>query len=65
MKKQNEKSGKRYLEKLLEFHNDFLFLPERMKIEKVEKLKANLHDKTEYIIHMKNLQQALNYGLLS
>ena len=33
-----------------------------MKIEKVEKLVANLHDKTEYIIHMRNLQQALNDG---
>ena len=35
-----------------------------MKIEKVEKLVANLHDKTEYVIHMRNLQQALNHGLL-
>ena len=38
-----------YLEKLHEFHNDLPFLPERMKIEKYEKLVANLHDKTEYI----------------
>ena len=38
------------------------FLPERMKIEKVEKLAANLHDKTEYVIHMKNLKQSLNHG---
>ena len=34
-----------------------------MKIEKVEKLAANLHDKTEYVIHMRNLKQALNHGL--
>ena len=27
-------------------HNDLPCLPERMKIEKVEKLVANLHDKT-------------------
>ena len=33
-----------------------------MKIEKVEKLAANLHDKTEYVIHMKNLKQSLNHG---
>ena len=26
-----------------------------MNIEKVEKLVANLHDKTEYVIHIKNL----------
>ena len=33
-------------------------------MEKVEKLVANLHDKTEYIIHMRNLKQALNHGLV-
>ena len=27
------------------------FLPEKMKIGKVEKLATNLHDKTEYVIH--------------
>ena len=37
----------KYLEKLLEFHNGSPFLPERMKLEKVEKLVANFHDKTE------------------
>ena len=36
------------------------FLPERMKIEKVEKLVANLHEKTEYVIHVRNLKQPLN-----
>ena len=35
-----------------------------MKIKKVEKLVANLHDKTEYVIHIRNLKQALNYGLV-
>ena len=35
-----------------------------MKIEKVEKLGTNLHDKTEYVIHMRNLKQALNHGLI-
>ena len=35
-----------------------------MKIEKVEQLVANLHDKTEYVIHMTNLKQALNHGLV-
>ena len=50
-----------YLDKLYELHNDLPFLPERMKIEKVEKLVANLHDKTEYVIHIKNLKQALNH----
>ena len=34
-----------------------------MKVEKVEKLVANLHDKTEYVIHVRNLKHALNHGL--
>ena len=34
------------------------------KIEKVEKLVANLHGKTEYVIHIKNLKQALNHRLV-
>ena len=29
--------------------------------EKVEKLVANLHDKTEYVIHARNLKQALSW----
>ena len=45
-----------YLEKLYEFLNDLPFLIERMKIEKVEMLVATLHDKTEYIIHLRNLK---------
>ena len=53
-----------YLEKLYELHNDLPLLPERMKIEKVEKLVANLHHKTEYVIHIRNLKQALNHGLV-
>ena len=35
-----------------------------MKFERVEKLLSNLHDKTEYVIHIRNLKQALNYGLV-
>ena len=45
---------KKCLEKRHKFHNDLPFLPERMKIKKVEKLVANLHDKTEYVIHIRN-----------
>ena len=54
----------KYTKKLHEVHNDLPFLPERMNIEKVEKLVANLHDKTEYLIHIKDLKQALNHGLV-
>ena len=35
-----------------------------MKIEKVEKLATNLHDKTEYVMHKRILKQALNHGLV-
>ena len=35
-----------------------------MKIEKVKKLVTNLHDQTEYVIHKRNLKQALNHGLI-
>ena len=45
-----------YPEKLHELHNDLPFLPERMKIEKVEKLATNLDDKTEYVILIRNLK---------
>ena len=35
-----------------------------MKIEKVEKLFTNLHEKSEYVIHIRNLKQGLNRGLI-
>ena len=35
-----------------------------MKFEKVEKLVANLHDKTAYVIYIKNIKQALNHRLV-
>ena len=35
-----------------------------MKIEKDEKLVVNLYDKTEYVIYIRNLKQALNYWLV-
>ena len=54
----------KYTEKLHELHNDLPFLPEKMKIEKFEKLVSNLHDKTEYVIHIRNLKKALNHGLV-
>ena len=32
-----------------------------MKIEKVENFVANLHKKTEYVIHVRNLKEALDH----
>ena len=53
-----------HLEKLHEIHKYLLFLSERMNIEKVEKLAANSYDKTEYVIHVRNLKQTLNRKLV-
>ena len=52
-----------YTEKLHKIH-DLPFLSERIKIEKRDKVVANLHGKTEYVIHIKNLKQTLNYDLV-
>ena len=35
-----------------------------MKTEKVKELVANLHGKIEYVIHIRNLKQALNRALI-
>ena len=52
---------------ILKNYMDFIiichFLPERMKIEKVEKLDTSLRDKTEYAIHIRKLVLALSHGL--
>ena len=58
-----------YPEKLHELQNNLPFLPERKKIKKVKKLVTNLYDndlydKNEYVIHIRNLKQALNHGLI-
>ena len=35
-----------------------------MEIEKVQKFVANLHDKTKYVMDIRNLKQALNPGFV-
>ena len=60
IKNYNEESDEGYilavdvqhLEKLQDLHNNLPFLPERMEIEKVEKLVVNLRDKIEYTQEM-------------
>ena len=52
------------LKKLHHVDHDLSLLPERLKIEKVEKFVANVHDKSEDVIHIRNLKQALNSGLV-
>ena len=45
-----------YPEQIHEFRNDLQFLPEIMKIEKVKDFVIKSIDKTEYVIHIKNLK---------
>ena len=51
------------LKKILDLHNYLPFLPEKGKIEKVEKHVVNLNDKIEYVVHIICLKQSLNNRL--
>ena len=51
---------KNYINFIMIYH----FYLKKMEIEKVEKLVANLHDKTKYVIHIRNLKQTLNQELV-
>ena len=50
--------------KLFDLHKDQPFLPERKKVNKVEKLIYNMEEKEKYVVHIKFLKQALNHGLV-
>ena len=52
-----------YPSKLHKLHSDIPFLPERIKIDKTQKLMCNLRDKKKYVVHISILKQALNHGL--
>ena len=52
-----------YSKNLHMLHSDLPFLPDRMKVNKVNKLVCNLNDKENYSIHILALKQALNHGL--
>ena len=72
MKSYNDKINKGYFlevdvhypENLHSRQNHLTFLPERLKSEEVKKLVTNLHDKNEYVIHIRNLKQELNHRLI-
>ena len=53
----------KYPRRLHDLHSDLPFLPKRMKIDKCKKLVCNLRNKKKYIVHIRSLKQALNYGL--
>ena len=71
IKNYNENDNKRYIlevdvrypKRLHELHSDLPFLPERMEIDKCNKLVCNLFNKKKYAIHINSLKQALNHGL--
>ena len=52
-----------YPGELHDLHNDYPLAPERLKINKVEKLIPNLSDKTNYVLHRGNLKLYLELGL--
>ena len=45
---------------MFNLHKDLPFLPERKKIEKCNKLVCNIHDKENYVVHVRALKEALN-----
>ena len=72
IKSSNENSDKgsflevnvKYLKNLHKLHSELPFLPERKKIEKVERLVCTVQEKEKYVVHVRALKQALNNGLL-
>ena len=52
-----------YPRSLHDLHNDYPLAPERVEVNKVDKLIPNLRDKKKYVIHYKNLKQYLSSGL--
>ena len=52
-----------YPKNLHMLHSNLPFFPERMKINKCDKLVCNLNDKENYSVHILALKQALNHGL--
>ena len=52
-----------YPKSLHDLHNDYPLAPEKIKVNKVDKLIPNLRNKKKYVIHYENLKQYLSLGL--
>ena len=52
-----------YPENLHDAHNEYPLAPERLRVNKVDKLIPNLNNKKKYILHHKSLKQYLDLGL--
>ena len=71
-KNYNEDSNKGYFlevdleypKNLFNLHCGLPFLPGRKKIERCKKHVCNIHNKENYVIHIKALKQPLNHGLI-
>ena len=72
IKSQYENSNKGYIfevdvknsKNVSNLHKDLLFLCETKKIEKCKKLVCNIHNKENYVVHIRALRQALYHGLM-
>ena len=53
-----------YPKNFRDLYSNLPFLPERVKINKCNKLVCNLYDKNNYVIHTRVLKQELNNGLI-
>lgn len=53
-----------YPSDLHNLHNDLPFLPEKFRCGQTEKLVATLLPKEKYVVHLKNLQQAMKHGVV-
>ena len=54
----------KYPRELHDHHNDLPLMCEKIRVNGVEKLVPNLHDKKKYVTHVKALKQALDHGLV-
>ena len=52
-----------YPEKLHDLHKDYPLAPERVTVDRVEKLIPNLSAKSRYVIHHRNLKQYFSLGM--
>ena len=53
-----------YPKNLFNLNCDLPFLPERKKSKKCKKLVCNIHNKENYVVHIRVLKRALNHGLI-
>ena len=53
-----------YPKNLFNHHKDLPFLSEKNKIKKRSKFACNIHDKGNYVIHIRALKQGLNHALI-